>query len=241
MMSMRNWLRTAGFALATTLIAVPASAQIVQSFNVGFGVFYPRSFDSRDVNDTLVANKSAAEPLAFDIGSLSAATVFGEWIVEMGPHLSFGASVGYYSEGIPSTYVNVVNANGAEILQDLRLRVTPITGVVRFSPFGSAKTFQPYIGVGVSALPFRYSESGQFVDTSDNSIFTDRFVATGTGVGPVVLGGFRAPVGGDIYALTMEWRYQFGTGDTGGLQNGFLGDKIDLSGGNLNFGFLIRF
>ncbi len=117
----------------------------------------------------------------------------------------------------------------------------PITGVVRFLPFGGQANVQPYIGVGVGAFNFRYSESGQFVDPSDFSVFTHSYTATGTAVGPVVLGGVRIPIKGDIYGFSTEYRYQWVSGDTGGIAKGFLGDKIDLSGGTLNFAFLIRF
>src|SRR6478752_5584888 len=85
MTSMRHWIRTAGLGLAAVLIAVPASAQIVQSAHFGIGAFYPRGFDSRDANDTLVADLTTAEPLAFDIGQFTSVTFFGEWIVELGP------------------------------------------------------------------------------------------------------------------------------------------------------------
>ena len=241
MTSRRRWSGIVGLWLAAALVAAPASAQIVQSVHVGFGGFFPRGFDSRDPADTLVADLSAAEPLDFQISQFKAAQIFGEWCVQFGSHIEFGAGVGYYSDHVPSVYKNLVNSDGSEIRQDLRLRIVPVTGVVRFLPFGTASTVQPYLGVGVGALRFRYSESGQFVDTTDNSVFTDRFIATGTSTGPVVLGGLRMPVGGDIYALTMEWRYQFGVGNTGGLPAGFLGDKIDLGGGNFNLGFLVRF
>src|SRR5215467_2648103 len=90
MTSMRHWIRTAGLGLAAMLIAVPASAQIVQSAHFGIGAFYPRGFDSRDANDTLVADLTTAEPLAFDIGQFTSVTFFGEWIVELGPHISVG-------------------------------------------------------------------------------------------------------------------------------------------------------
>ena len=50
------------------------------------------------------------------------------------------------------------------------------------------------------------------------------------------------PLGGDIYGADRRGPYQFGNGNTGGDDAGFLGDKIDLSGGTtLSFGFLIRF
>jgi hypothetical protein len=240
-MSMRPLLRTAAFTVGVLIIAAPASAQIVQSVHAGIGVFYPRGFDSRVADDTLVANLTAAEPLQFDITRFQSAVYFGEWNIDVGSHISFGAGLGYYSDSIPSVYRNLVNDDGSEITQDLSLRMVPITGIVRFLPFGSPMTFQPYVGGGVSIIPWRYIESGQFVDTADNSVFTDRFTSSGTAVAPLFALGARIPVGGDIYGLTVEWRYQFGTGNTGGLTNGFLGEKIDLSGGMLNFGFLVRF
>jgi hypothetical protein len=44
-----------------------------------------------------------------------------------------------------------------------------------------------------------------------------------------------------VYALNVEGRYQWASGNTGGISAGFLGDKIDLSGGSLLFTFLIRY
>jgi hypothetical protein len=51
----------------------------------------------------------------------------------------------------------------------------------------------------------------------------------------------RFPINGDIWGFSAEWRYQAGSGKTGGVPNGFLADKIDLGGSNLNFGVLLRF
>lgn len=235
-----RWIPIAGAWLVATLMAVPASAQIVQSLHVGFGGFFPRGFDIRTPGDTLVADLSDAEPLAFQIGRFRSGQAFGEWNVQFGKHIELGGGVSYYSDHVPSVYANKINADGSEIEQSLGLRMVPVTGVVRFLPWGTPRTAQPYVGVGVSAIRWRYAESGQFLNP-DDSIYTDRFIATGTSVGPVALIGLRAPVGGDIYALTMEWRYQFAKGNTGGLAAGFLGDKIDLGGGSLNFGFLVRF
>ena len=241
MIPMPRWVRTAGFVLAAALIAAPASAQIVQGFHMGVGVFYPRQFDSRDPDDVLVQDLTFADPLEFSIDNFRSGMIFGEWTADVGSHLSFGVGVSYYSDRVPSRYLGLMNdIDGSDIAQDLRLKMIPITGMVRFMPFGSPSTFQPYVGIGVAAIPWRYNESGQFIDVNGD-IFTDRFTATGTAFGPVLAGGFRAPVGGDIYALTMEWKYQFATGNTGGSANNFLGDKIDLSGGTLNFGFLVRF
>ena len=153
--------------------------------------------------------------------------------------MSFGA--GYYSRTTPSVYADFVNNDGSELEQDLRLRMVPITAVVRFLPVGRAGHMQPYLGAGVSAVRWRYSETGEFVDFFDDyAVFRDRYVADGMAVVPVILGGLRLPLGGDVYALNTELRYQFGTGDLG-TNNGFLTEKIDLSGLHFTVGFLVRF
>jgi hypothetical protein len=231
-----------GAVLAVTLASPrPASAQVVQSVQIGIGAFFPRGFDTRVTGDTLVADLTDQNPLLFVISDFRAAQVNGEWNVSFGPHVEIGAGLGYYQSTVHSVYRDLVNSDGSEIRQDLRLRIAPITGVVRFLPFGDQAHVQPYVGVGIGAFNFRYSETGQFVDPSDYSVYTDSYTATGTPIGPIVLGGVRIPIKGDIYGFSTEYRYQWVSGDTGGIAKGFLGDKIDLSGGTLNFAFLIRF
>jgi hypothetical protein len=238
----RSVIRTA-VPLAAILVGLtaPASAQVVQSFQVNGGGFFPRGFDGRPSDDVLVENLSVAEPLLFDIDDFRGFTVNAEWGVGVSRRLEFAAGVGYYRSTVPSVYRNLVDVSGREIEQDLRLRIVPISGVVRLMPFGRASEIQPYIGAGVSALNYRYSEAGEFVDLTDFSTFPARFVASGTAPGGLFLAGVRFPIGGDIYGLTTEYRYQWGTGETGGADEGFLADKIDLSGGNFTFGFLMRF
>ena len=236
--------RISGLLLATVLLAAPASAQIVQSLHIGVGAFLPKGEDARDPKDVLNENLNS---LAFKIGDFNSGHVFGEWLVAFGNHVEIGAGVGFHANGAPSYYRDYEDGrDGSDIEQDLHLRVVPVTGLVRFLG-GRPGTFQPYFGVGVSALNFRYTESGEFIDFAELTstgafvIFRNRYTATGTAVGPVVMAGFRAPINGDIYGLTFEWRYQGGVGNTGGLPAGFLADKIDLGGNHINFGFLVRF
>lgn len=232
-------------ALTTTLLIggvvigmpAPAAAQAVHSLHLGAGLFAPRSYDARAADDVWVENLNT---LSFDIKDFRGATVTGEWTVTFNERVEVGLGGGFYQRSVPSFYRDYVNLNGAEIEQDFKLRVTPVSAVVRFLPFGRAGKLQPYIGGGVSALNFRYSEVGEFVDFFDGfKVFRDRYVASGTTIGGVALGGLRLPLGGDIYALNTELRYQFGTGDL--KDNGFLTDKIDLSGMNFTVGFQIRF
>jgi hypothetical protein len=236
--------RVATLAIAALAWAAPASAQIVQSINVGFGAFFPRGFDSRVRGDVLVEDLTTFDPLLFDIGEFKAGQFFGEWNIQFNRHFEVGTGLGYYSETVPSIYRDTVNElpNGVrvEIPQDLRLRMSPLSAVLRVVA-GREGGIQPYVGGGVAALFWQYSEIGDFVDTTEGTVFSDRYVASGTAPAGLFIMGVRWPIGGDIYGLTTEWRYQFASGNTGGPAAGFLNDKIDLSGGQLNFGFTVRF
>jgi len=224
--------------LLAAVFAAPASAQIVQSLHLGAGGFFPRGYDSRASGDVLVEDLNS---LAFTIKDFNSWNVFGEWLVGFGPHIEVSAGVSYYKGSAPTIYQDLTHPDGTEIQQELGLRVVPITAMVRFLPIGRASSVQPYFGIGLSALPYRYTESGEFVDYSDYSTFKNRYVATGTAIGAATAIGARIPIKGDIWGLTTEWRYQFGTGETGGLAAGFLNDKIDLSGNYFNVGLLVRF
>jgi hypothetical protein len=240
-----------GLLVALLLWSTSASAQVVHSLGFGLGGFLPRGLDSRVAGDVWVANLSQPEVLPgvtasldFDIKRFRGPAPFGEWNIGFGDHIEVGAGLAYYRRSVDSHYLDLINGarpQSPEIGQTLSLRMVPISGVVRFLPFGNAGGVQPYVGAGVAAVLYRYAEVGEFVDTTDFSIFRDRFIASGTGVGPVLVGGLRLPIRGDIYAFTVEGRFQFVSADTGGSQAGFLSDTIDLSGGKVNFGFLVRF
>lgn len=262
----RTSVRTVLLALSALLIASTASAQIVQSVNFGAGLFFPRGHDSRVTRDVLVANLTQPDvfgypgitaSLEFDGhggpsgGGLNDAieqfrgwSLFGEWNLGFGDRLELGIGASYYSKKVDSRYRDLEHGErpaSPDIEQEIGLRVLPLTAVVRFLPFGGPSDFQPYVGAGIGLLNFRYSEIGEFVDPETLEIFPGHLTETGAAAGLILLGGLRMPLGGDVYALTVEGRYQWGSGDTGGAANEFLGDKIDLGGGSLNFGFLIRF
>jgi hypothetical protein len=110
---------------------------------------------------------------------------------------------------------------------------------VRFLPVGHG-TVEPYVGVGVGVFNWRWSESGEFVDTSDNSIFRATYVADGTSVGPVILAGVRAPIG-NAFDVGGEVQFQKATADIDQQETGLLGDKIDLGGWHALFTMHLRF
>jgi opacity protein-like surface antigen len=236
-----------GLAVAAAAFApAPAQAQITrvssgasdrhQAVGVTFGGFFLKGLDSRTEGDVLFAD---LDSLVFDIKDFNGPTITGEYLVGLGDYLEAGFSAGYYKQSAPSIYRNTVNANGSEIEQELKLRIVPLTATARFLPIGH-RSVEPYVGAGVGAFRWRYSETGQFVDFRDNSIFNATFAASGTAWGPVILGGVRFPLG-EMWDLGGEVRYQWAEGDTKPAESGLLGDKIDLGGTTAAVTFHVRF
>jgi opacity protein-like surface antigen len=228
--------------------ASSANAQIVQvtrddaRHSIGFnlGYFAVKGEDSRVEDDVLVADLSAADPLLFEIKDFNFVTFGGEWLYAVSPYLETGVGVGVYQRSVPSIYRDLENVNGAEIAQDLKLRMVPITATVRFLPLGRSGPVEPYIGAGVGFINWRYTESGEFVDSSDDSIFRETYKANGTAVGPVILGGLRFPAG-DAMTVGFEYKWQKAEGDTKPAESQLLGSKIDLGGQSINFTMHFRF
>jgi hypothetical protein len=214
------------------LAALPAPAAAQQTLNFTLGGFVPRGFDARVSGDTLVENRNF---LAFDINDFSGASVGAEYLVPIGEYFEVGAGLGFYRRTVPSVYEDFVDDDGSEIDQDLRLRIIPLTATVRVLPLGQHRAVQPYFGAGFGLFNWRYSESGEFVDFRDNSIFSERFVAKGNEPGTVAFGGLR--FAGDSFSAGGEIRYQAAEAD---LDDRFVGTKIDLGGWTYGFTFGVR-
>jgi Outer membrane protein beta-barrel domain len=235
-------LATAGLmTVAVTLAAAPAQAQ-QQAVGFNFGYFQLRGQDSRTEGDVLNANRCFevsfdCEPLLFEVSDFNNVKIEGEYLLALGEYFEVGAGIGYYQRTVPTIYEFLTRPDETEIEQELKLRMVPITISGRWIPTGRNAPVQPYLGAGIAFINWRYSESGEFVDTFDDSIFRATFEDDGTAVAPVFLGGVRAPIGAG-FTLGGEIRYQQATGD---LSTDFLGDKIDLSGFTYSASFQIRF
>jgi len=234
-------------ALATLLVPAAASAQIRQvssssseapsTVNFSIGYFALKGLDGRVNDDVLLNDLQNAQPLLFEIKDFNTVSFGGEYLLGIGRNFEAGVGLAYAQRSVPSIYANLTRPGGAEIEQDLKLRQLPVTftGRFLFLPRGSA--VEPYIGAGLVAVRWKYSEIGDFVDEFSN-IFPARFLADGTAVGPTVLGGVRAPVG--HFTVGGEVRWQKAEGDIP-VEAGFLGTKIDLGGWTTNFTFGVRF
>jgi len=223
-------------AAGVALSSVPAAeAQVTHAVNLGIGAFMLKGVESRG-NDVLVEDLQSLE---FEIGDFNGPLVNGEWLIAVGDRVELGFGVGFYQRTVPSVYADFIDSDGTEIEQDLKLRIVPVTATVKFLPIGRAGDFQPYVGGGVALLNWKYSEAGEFVDFSDDSIFRDVYVASGNTIAPIAFGGIRVPVSGDVFAINGELRWQGGKGDTSGT--GLLADEIDLGGWSVIGAFQIRF
>lgn len=235
---MRKSMLAAAAAMFVLGLAGEARAQVVQSANLGVGWFMVKGEDSRATGDVLLED---LQSLQFEVGDFNGALLNGEWLVTFSDRFEAGVGVGFYQRTVPSIYRSFVDSDGSEIEQDLKLRVFPVTATVRLLPIGRAGDFQPYFGAGVALLNWRYTETGEFVDFRDNSIFRDRYEASGSTVAPVVLGGVRIPLQGDVFALNGEVRWQGGEGEIDTDATGLLGDKIDLGGTTALVSIQLRF
>jgi len=230
-MSRRFWLVFVVVCSAFGSLAQPALAQ--QTFNVSLGYFTPRGEDARVTGDVLNANRNFLE---FDVKDFNGASIGGEWLFPVGRYIEAGAGVSFTRKTVPTVYSRLLNANGSEIEQELRLRLIPAALTFRVLPLGQDRGFQPYIGGGLGIISWRYSESGQFVDTRDSSIFNNSYSASGTKTGPVAMGGIR--FSGDSIATGFEVRYQAAEAD---LAPPFAGPKLDLGGWSYLFTLGARF
>ena len=221
--------------LAVAILAfAPATSSAQQTINFSLGLFTPRGEDARVDGDVLVANRTF---LFFDIDDFKSASIGGEWLVPLGEYFEGGAGISFSRRTVDSVYADFVDIDGTEIDQELKLRLVPISFTVRALPLGQRNAFQPYVGAGLAVIPWRYSESGDFVDfNNNNQIFRDSFVADGAATGLVVLGGMR--FGGEVLSAGGEIRYHKAEAD---LPSGFAGSKIDLGGWIYNFTIGVRF
>jgi hypothetical protein len=204
-------------------LAAPAASFAQQSVTFSIGGFVPKGFDSRDPNDQILDDSTY---LAFNMSDFNSVTFGGEYLVGLGRWFDAGLGVNYYNGSTRSVYADVINSNGTEIEQDLKLRMVPFTATVRLLPLGRSSGFKPYIGGGVAIVNWKYTESGDFVDFTDGAIFPAQYEGSGTATGPLFLFGATVPLG--MLGIGGEIRYQHAEGDLPADQ--FLLPKIDLGG-----------
>jgi hypothetical protein len=235
--------------LLTSLAPAAASAQIRQvsssskggdarsTVNFTIGYFALKGIETRVNDDVLVNDLLNAQPLLFEVNDFNSATFGGEYLFAVNRRVEAGVGLGYSQRSVPSVYANLTHPNGDEIFQELKLKQVPVTFTGRILLLPRGSSVEPYVGGGLVAIRWRYSEAGEFVDSSNN-IFSARYTGDGTAAGPMALFGIRGVV--QNWTVGAEGRWQKLEGK-GLADAGMLGDKIDLGGWHANFTFGFRF
>jgi hypothetical protein len=218
---------------AACVAALPVTAAAQQTLNFSLGGLVPHGFDARAEDDVLVEDRDL---LLFEMGDFTGGSVTGEWLVPIGEYFEAGAGIGFYRRTVPTIYEDFVDTDGTEVDQDLKLRLVPVSFTVRVLPLGQSTGVQPYFGAGLGIFNWRYSESGEFIDFTDDTIFRETYVADGNATGPIAFGGLR--FASDSFAVGGEVRYHSAEAD---LPAEFLGSTIDLGGWTYAFTFGLRF
>ena len=234
-------------ALVLLLAPAAASAQIRQvgssssdgnsTVNFTIGYFALKGLESRVADDVLLNNLQNQHPLLFEVKDFNSAMFGAEYLLGIGSNFEAGVGVGFSQRTVPTVYADLTRAGGAEIEQELKLRQVPVSFTGRFLLLPRGSSVEPYIGAGLVAIRYRYSEVGDFVDEFGD-IFPARYLAEGVAVGPTILGGIRAPV--NNWTVGGEVRWQKAEGKNL-FDEGFLGDRLDLGGWTANFTFGVRF
>jgi hypothetical protein len=217
---------------ALVLAATPAAAQ--QTVNFTLGGFVPRAYDARVGGDVLVANEDFLTIRVRDFRSVS---VGGEWLVPFGRFAEAGVGVSYTQKTVPSGYADFVDSDGSEVNQQTRLRRVPVDFTARLLPFGLDAPIQPYVGVGLTAIRWHYSEFGEFIDfDAGRRVFDGEYTIDGTRAGVVALGGVRFT--NNRATAGFEVRYYKADAP---LPSDFAGPRLDLGGWNYQVTAGVRF
>jgi hypothetical protein len=168
--------------------------------------------------------------------------------VAVTPRFDVVAGFDIAREETGSEYRRFVASNSQPIAQATRLQQTTVSGGVRYSLLGRGRSISryafiprrivPYAGAGATVGFYSFAQRGQFVDFTDLSIFTDRFVSDGWTVGPYVHGGADVQVWKRL-SVTFDARYTWLHADLDSDFGGF--DGIDLAGFRGGTGISILF
>ena len=209
-------------------------------FLVKAGLFLPR--EDSDIY-TFNQEQLTLEPGDFKSGLFG--IDFG-WSVNDRVDVVFGFD--YTSGGKVSEFRDFVDEFGDPIVQQTKLRQTPLTASVRLNlvergrSVGSyawvANTAVPYVGGGGGITWWKYEQFGDFVDFFDFTIFTEQFETQGWDPIFHVFGGVDVSLS-PRFALNFEARYSWAEGDLAPAFVGF--DPIDLAGFRGTVGASFRF
>ncbi len=161
-----------------------------------------------------------------------------DYVHRLGNRVSLIASGSVYESEARQAYRDFVDGDGRDIRHDTFLEIGSGTVGLLLNFAGRDATIQPYIGGGGGFYAWTLEESGDFIDFTDDTIFSDTFLAEGTAFGTFFVAGISIPIG-DTASVFAEGRWDSADDELGDDFDGL--GTIDLSGRQLSAGFSWRF
>ena len=130
--------------------------------------------------------------LLFDIDEFGGASIGGEWLVPLGNFFEAGAGISYTGRRCRASTGTSRTLTERRSIRIWNCAWSRSPSPFRVLPLGQSSPFQPYFGAGLGVVNWRYREQGEFIDfDAGGEIFEDTFEASGSSIGPIVLGGIR--------------------------------------------------
>lgn len=188
------------------------------------------------------------EQLTLEKSSFNAPGFGADLSVNLSPRLDVVAGFDIARSSTPSEYRAFVDNRNLPIQQETSLRQTNVFGAIKFAvlPRGRAisrfawipSTIVPFVGAGGGLVNYDFKQIGDFVDFSDNRVFTESFRSHGWAPTALVFGGTDIQVYRRVF-LSLEGRYVWAKAK---LDADFIDfDPMDLGGFRFGAGFHVTF
>lgn len=168
--------------------------------------------------------------------------------VSVSPRIDALVTFEYSQSTVASEYRDFVDNDRLPITQETRLRGANISGNLKFALTERGRelgrlawvprTLVPYVGAGAGAYWFDLNQTGDFVDFSDLSVFSDVFTSDGWTPSAQVFGGADIKLHRRVF-LSVDVRYLWAAGDLGPEWIDF--EPIDLAGMRIGAGIHVQF
>lgn len=259
---LRGLLLSAGAALSFVFLPAPAAAQNPApqpsgNFQAAAGPDFMLGRPRASIGvrgEWLIASAGSdiydfvTEQLTLEKSSFNAPGFGAELGVSLTPRIDVVGGVDIAKSSTPSEYRAFVDNRNLPIQQTTSLRQSNFFGSLKFAvlPRGRAisrfawipSTLVPYVGAGGGVTSYDFKQDGDFVDFSDNRVFTDNFRSQGWTPTAHVFGGADIQVYKRVF-MSVEGRYLWAKAKLGADFIDF--DPIDLGGFRFGAGFHVMF
>ena len=244
-----------GVFLPVLLLLGVAAPRLAQAQGSGQGFLFQRPIGSIAVRGGYAHASASSDLFDFVTNTLtlrrndfSSPTGQVDLSFRVAPRVDIDLGAGIARSSSPSEYRKLIDQNNQPIQQTTSFERVPLTADVRLYLTAPGRAighfawvparFAPYVGVGGGMVGYEFKQSGDFVDPSNNNVFTSNLSSSGWA--PEAQG----VVGADYslsprFALTGEAKYLWAKGRLNDSFSTF--DRIDLSGFTTTIGLKARF